>query len=189
MLTQIDYRRAVNNDFPQILALQAQNLRWNLDEAQQQQGFLSVEYNAQDLAAINQGLGIFVALDGVRVLAYAMAVSAEFANGVPLIAHMASRFPGARFQGQPVSALRYLIYGPVCIDRAARGHGLLNGLLQAISAAQSAHFDLGIAFIAQSNAHSYHAHVRKNKMTVIDQFEFDGRQFWTVAFCLADRAA
>ena len=112
MLTKIDYRRAVNNDFPQILALQAQDLRWNLDEAQQQQGFLSVEYNAQDLAAINQGLGIFVARDGVRVLAYAMAVSAEFANGVPLIAHMASRFPGARFQGQPVSALRYLYIWP-----------------------------------------------------------------------------
>ncbi len=189
MLTKIDYRRALNSDFPQILALQAQNLRWNLDEAQQQQGFLSVEYNAQDLAAINQGLGIFVALDGGRVLAYAMAETAEFASGVPLIAHMASRFDGARFQGQPVSGQRYLIYGPVCIDRAARSRGLLNGLLQTISAAQSAHFDLGIAFIAQSNVHSYHAHVRKNNMTVIDEFEFDGRQFWTVAFRLCDRVA
>ena len=102
MLTQIDYRRAVNSDFPQILALQAQNLRWNLDAAQQQQGFLSGEYNAQDLAAINHGLGIFVARDGVRVLAYAMAVSAEFANGVPLMAHMApvSRREISRSAGQ-----------------------------------------------------------------------------------------
>ena len=189
MLTKIDYRRAVDRDFAQILALQAQNLRWNLDEAQQQQGFLSVEYNAQDLAAINQGLGIFVAQEGDRVLAYAMAATAEFASGVPLIAHMASRFPGVRFQGQPLSNLRYLIYGPVCIDRAARGHGLLNGLLQAISAALNTRFDLGIAFIAQTNVHSYEAHVRKNNISVIDKFEFDGRQFWTVAFRLNDRVS
>ena len=189
MLTKIDYRRAVDSDFTQILALQAQNLRWNLDEAQQQQGFLSVEYTAQDLAAINDGLGIFVAVEGDRVLAYAMAETQEFAGGVPLIAHMLSRFPSARFEGRPVSNLRYLIYGPVCIDRAARGHGLLNGLLQALSTALSAHFDLGIAFIAQSNIHSYHAHVRKNNMAVIDEFEFDGRQFWTVAFRLNDRVA
>ena len=189
MLTEIDYRRAAVRDFPQILALQVRNLRWNLAEVQQQQGFLSVEYSTQDLAAINDGLGIYVAMEGGRLLAYAMAETKEFASGVPLIAHMSSRFSGATFQDQPVTRLRYLIYGPVCIDRAARGRGLLNGLLHSLSAALSAHFDLGIAFIAQSNIHSYHAHVRKNNMTVIDEFEFDGRRFWTVAFCLADLVA
>ncbi len=187
MLTDIKYRRAAPSDFSQILALQAQNLRWNLNDAEQQQGFLSVEYAEEDLVAINNGLGIYVAMEDDRLLAYAMAETMEFAGGVPLIAHMASRFPGATFQDQPVSSLQYFIYGPVCIDRAARGRELLKGLLQAMSAALSAHFDLGIAFIAQSNIHSYHAHVRKNDMTVIDEFEFDGRQFWTVAFRLSDR--
>lgn len=187
MLTDIKYRRAAPSDFAQILVLQAQNLRWKLDDAQQQQGFLSVEYAEEDLAAINDGLGIYVAMEGDRLLAYAMAESKEFAGGVPLIAHMASRFSGATFEDQPVSSLRYFIYGPVCIDRAARGRGLLKGLLQVMSAALSAHFELGIAFIAQSNIHSYHAHVGSNDMTVIDEFEFDGRRFWTVAFRLSDR--
>ena len=187
MLTDIHYRRAANIDFPQILALQAQNLRWNLDEVRQQQGFLSVEYGEDDLAAINDGLGIYVAVEGDRLLAYAMAETEEFAGGVPLIAHMASRFPSAILQNQPVTNLRYFIYGPVCIDRAARGRGLLNGLLQAMSAALTVRFDVGIAFIAQSNIHSYHAHVRKNDMSVIDEFEFDGRRFWTIAFGLANR--
>ncbi len=184
MLTDIHYRRAANSDFPQILALQAQNLRWNLDEERQQQGFLSVEYGEDDLAAINNGLGIYVALEGERLLAYAMAETREFAGQVPLIAHMASRFPDAAFRDRGVTQLRHFIYGPVCIDRAARGRGLLNGLLQAMSSALSAHFDIGIAFIAQSNIHSYHAHVRKNGMAVIDEFEFDSRRFWTVAFAL-----
>jgi hypothetical protein len=187
VLTDIHYRRAANIDFPQILALQVQNLRWNLDEERQQQGFLSVEYAADHLTAINNGLGIYVALEGDRLLAYAMAETKEFAGQVPLIAHMASRFPATAFHDRPVIQLRYFIYGPVCIDRSARGRGLLNGLLQALSSALSAHFDIGVAFIAQSNIHSYHAHVRKNGMAVIDEFEFDGRQFWTVAFALNER--
>ncbi len=187
VLTDTIYRRAAPTDFPRILALQAQNLRWNLDESQQQQGYLSVEYRAEDLAAINDGLGIYVALEGNRLIAYAMAETKEFACGVPLIACMASRFPCLTFQDQPLTSLRYFIYGPVCIDRDARGSGLLNGLLTAISFALSARFDLGIAFIAHGNIHSYHAHIRKNNMTVVDEFEFDGRDFWTVAFRLADR--
>ena len=145
-----------------------------------------MEYGAGDLAAINDGLGIYVAIQGDRLLAYAMAETNEFAAAVPIIAHMASRFADIAFQNRPLTEQRYFIYGPVCIDRAARGGGLLNGLLRAMSAALSAQFDLGIAFIAQSNVHSHHAHVRKNNMTVIDEFEFDGRRFWTVAFRLLD---
>ena len=99
---------------------------------------------------------------------------------------MASRFPDMALPGRALIEQRFLIYGPVCIDRAARGGGLLNGLLRVMSAALSAHFDMGIAFIAQSNVHSYHTHIRKNNMSVIDEFEFDGRRFWTVAFRLLE---
>lgn len=187
MSHNIEYRRACTADFPQILVLQAKNLRWNLDELAQQQGFLSVEYGEKDLAAINAGPGIYIATQADRLLAYAMAETNEFAAAVPIIARMASRFPNVTFHDRPLSEQRYFIYGPVCIDRAARGGGLLNGLLTAMSAELSAHFDLGIAFIAQSNVHSYHAHVRKNNMNVIDEFEFDGRRFWTIAFRLSDR--
>ena len=189
MSNSIEYRQAVASDFPSVLALQSKNLRWNLDEHHQQQGFLSVEYRDDDLAAINNELGIVVAVENHRLLAYAMAETNEFAAQVPLIAHMASRFPGAALDGQAIPAFRTFIYGPVCIDRNARGCSVLSGLLHAMSGALSAHFDIGIAFISQINVHSYRAHVRKNKMIVIDEFEFDGRKFWTVAFRLADHAA
>jgi hypothetical protein len=186
MSNSIQYGRAAAQDFPSIVALQSKNLRWNLDENQQQQGFLSVEYREPDLAAINDGLGIYVAVENEKLLAYAMAETNAFAAQVPLIAHMASRFQGASLDGKSISAFRYFIYGPVCIDRNARGRGLLSGLLHAMSSALSAQFDIGIAFISQVNIHSYHAHVRKNNMVVIDEFEFDGRTFWTVAFRLPD---
>jgi hypothetical protein len=185
----IQYRQARASDFPSIIALQSKNLRWHLDEFQQQQGFLSVEYREQDLTAINDGLGIYVAVENEKLLAYAMAETNAFAAQVPLIAHMASRFPNLKLDERPLESFRYFIYGPVCIDRNARGRGLLSGLLQAMSGALSAQFDIGIAFISQVNIHSYHAHVRKNNMVVIDEFEFDARKFWTVAFRLLDHLA
>jgi hypothetical protein len=189
MSNSIQYRQARASDFPSIIALQSQNLRWNLDEFQQQQGFLSVEYREQDLTAINDGLGVYVAVENEKLLAYAMAETNAFAAQVPLIAHMASRFPNLKLDERPLESFRYFIYGPVCIDRNARGRGLLSGLLQAMSSALSAEFDVGIAFISQINVHSYHAHVRKNRMIPIDEFEFDNCKFWTVAFRLTDHVS
>ncbi len=186
MSNSIQYRQADPADFADILSLQSKNLRQNLDEVQQRQGFLSVEYREPDLVAINASLGIFVAMEQEKLLAYAMAETNAFAAQIPLIAHMVSRFPNLALDERPLESFRYFIYGPVCIDRDARGRGLLSGLLQSMSGALSAQFDIGIAFISQVNIHSYHAHVRKNNMVVIDEFEFDGRKFWTVAFRLPD---
>ena len=178
------YRRATDADVLAILDLQRQNLRWNLSEADQQQGFLSVEYAERDLAAIHADLGIYVAVEGAQLHAYAVAQTADAAQSVPLLAHMMSRFTDVKFVTESVTDLSYFIYGPVCITRTQRGRGILGGLLRAKSKQLAPRFDLGIAFIAQINLHSYQAHVRKNNLAVIDEFEFNEQRFWTVAFSL-----
>ena len=184
MSGSLQYRCATDADFLAILDLQRQNLRWNLSEADQQQGFLSVEYAERDLAAINADLGIYVAVEGAQLHAYAVAQTADAAQSVPLLAQMMSSFTDAKFVTEPVADLSYFIYGPVCIARTQRGRGILGGLLRAMSKQLASRFDLGIAFIAQSNLHSYQAHVRKNNLAVIDEFEFNEQRFWTVAFSL-----
>jgi GNAT superfamily N-acetyltransferase len=180
----IIYRQALERDFDAILSIQRQNLFGNLADGERAQGFLSVEYRADQLEEINRGLGIFVALDADRVLGYAIAETPQFAQQVPLLAHMIGRFPALAFDGRPLPALRNLIYGPVCVDRAARGRGILGGLLGEMSRTLADRYDAGIAFISQVNPHSYHAHVDKLGMRVIDEFDFDTRRFWTVAFSL-----
>ncbi len=35
------------------------------------------------------------------------------------------------------------------------------------------------------NPHSYHAHIKKLGMTVIDEFEFNGRPYYGLAFDMA----
>jgi hypothetical protein len=101
---------------------------------------------------------------------------------------MIGRFPDLAFNAKPLPQQRNLIYGPVCVARQARGRGVLGGLLSALSGALIDRYETGIAFISQTNPHSYYAHVTKLGMQVIDEFEFDQRRFWTVAFALANLA-
>jgi hypothetical protein len=178
------YRQAHERDFGAILRIQRQNLSWNLGDDERAHGFLSVEYRAEQLDAINRGLGIFVAHEAARLMGYAVAETPQFALQVPLLAHMIGRFPALAFGGQPLPALRNLIYGPVCVDSAARGRGILGGLLGEMSRTLGPRYDAGVGFISQANPHSYYVHVDKLGMSVIDEFEFDTRRFWTVAFSL-----
>ena len=42
-----------------------------------------------------------------------------------------------------------------------------------------------MTFINRLNPHSYHAHTKKLGMTVIDEFEFNGRPYYGLAFDMA----
>lgn len=45
-----------------------------------------------------------------------------------------------------------------------------------------AHYDVGIAFVSLSNPRSLQAHTAKLGMRVIDEFEFGGERYNTLAF-------
>ncbi len=46
----------------------------------------------------------------------------------------------------------------------------------------STRFTTGITFINTANRRSYEAHTRKLKMTVIDRFEFNYNNYYSLAF-------
>ena len=48
--------------------------------------------------------------------------------------------------------------------------------------ALSADYDFGIAFVSQQNPRSLQAHTAKLGMKVIDEFDFGGGRYWTIAF-------
>ena len=124
----IQYRKAAPPDFEGILRLQHQNLLTTLQGEDLSQGFLSIEFTREQLHKINSELGIFVALQNKEVIGYLMAESIEFAVGSPLIAHLLKRLKDSLFEDIPLSSCSLFIYGPVCIDRQSRGHGILEGL-------------------------------------------------------------
>jgi len=178
---QIHYRKATPADFEGILLLQHQNLLTTLKGEDLSQGFLSMEFTREQLHKVNSELGISVAVQGKVVIGYLMAETAEFAVGSPLISTMLKRLKDNVFDGVTLSCC-FFVYGPVCIHRQHRGQGILEGLFMVMKETLKAHYDVGIAFVSQSNPRSFQAHTTKLGMRVIDEFEFGSERYHTLAF-------
>lgn len=69
-------------------------------------------------------------------------------------------------------------YGPVCIDTAVRGKGVLEGLFAYALEKMSLRFDILVTFINKVNPRSYVAHTRKLGLTVLDEFEFNNNHYY-----------
>jgi predicted N-acetyltransferase YhbS len=178
----IQCRKATPVDFEGILRLQQQNLLSTLRGEDLSQGFLTIELTREQLHKINSELGIFVAIQGEKVIGYLMAESLEFAVGSPLIAHLLNRLKEIVFNDVPLSSRRMFVYGPVCIDREHRGRRVLEELFKVMLQAVREHYDVGVAFVSVLNPRSFHAHTNKIGMVMIDEFEFNGQKYWTLVF-------
>jgi hypothetical protein len=179
----IQYRKATSADFEGILRFQHQNLLTTLEREDLSQGFLSMEFTREQLHKINNELGIFVAVQDKPVIGYLMAQTAEFAIGSPLIAQMLKRLKNIVIDDITLSCC-YFVYGPVCIDRQSRGQGILEGLFGIMKDTLSADYDVGIAFVSLRNPRSLQAHTAKLGMKVVDEFEFGGERYHTLAFSM-----
>lgn len=178
----IQYRKATPADFEGILHLQHHNLVTNLQGEDLSQGFLSMEFTREQLHKVNSELGIFVALHGKEVIGYLMAESIEFAMGSPLLAYLLKRLKKIPSADAPMAMF---VYGPVCVDKSHRGTGVLDGMFNLMLKTLKGQYDVGIAFVSSQNARSFKAHKEKLGMQVVDEFEFNGQQFWTLMFRVA----
>jgi len=106
----------------------------------------------------------------------------DFALQSPLITTMVRRYPDLLYQSLPLSGYRTFVYGPVCINRQSRGQGVLEGLFNAMLQTLKGRYDVGVAFVSELNPRSLHAHQNKLGMKIIDEFEFNGRKYWTLVF-------
>jgi predicted N-acetyltransferase YhbS len=184
-MSLIEYRRARQDDYPAILALQSANFIENLAEAERKDGFLSAQFTAEQTARIAEDLGTMVAVAGGRVSGFLCAFRKEFVTGSPVIASMLASFDRLSFQGQPLSSFNSYIYGPVCIDRDYRRRGLLRGLYEAQKSDLAGQFEIGVAFVSRSNPHSLSAHVAGLGMIEAGDFEVKGSTYATLAFRVA----
>jgi hypothetical protein len=183
----IQYRKAIPADFEGILRLQHQNLLTTLRGEDLSQGFLTIELTREQLHKINSELGIFVALQDKKVIGYLMAESLEFAVGYPLIAHLFSRLTEFKYDGVILSSRKLFVYGPVCIDREHRGRRILEELFKVMLRALQGEYDVGVAFVSALNPRSFNAHTNKLGMRMIDEFEFIGQKYWTIAFAVESK--
>jgi hypothetical protein len=124
----ITFRRAQAGDYPDMLALQAENFIGNLGPGQARDGFLSIEYTTTQFDEINQDLGISVAVRNGRVVGYLCACTVTYGSRFPILAEMIRNLQERTLDAVPISGETTFIYGPVCISRSMRGSGVLGGL-------------------------------------------------------------
>ena len=161
--------------------------RYQIDsiaEADRKDGFVTTPFTREELAGlIEQERGLFVARDGERVLAYVMAASWDFWSPWPLFAFMIGELPGLTYQGYRLSRENSYQYGPVCIDKAARGSGLLERIFAFARGSMAERFPVLVTFVNKVNGRSYAAHTRKLGLDVIHEFGFNNNHYYEMA-CL-----
>jgi hypothetical protein len=176
------FRRFNSDDLPKILGIQETNLVFNMSEDDKADGFLSVEFSPQQFVEMDAEIPIVVADLGSGLGGYLCASTVLQSRKVPILAHMIGLFPGTPYRGQPLEQYRSFIYGPVCIDRPSRGHGIIEGLYTELLKQVAGKFDIGILFISQANPRSLHAHTAKLGMKKVTDFTFNGNDFYLLAF-------
>lgn len=187
MAEAAQYRRAVAADYAQILQLQSANYIANLTGEERKSGFLSAQFTLEQTAEIAEDLGTMVAVLDQRVIGFLCAFRNEFPSGSPVIAEMLLNYPVFRFEDRPLGSFTSYIYGPVCIARECRGRGLLRGLYEAQKKDLAGRFEIGVAFVSRSNAHSLRAHVNGLGMMEVGDFEVGANRYVALAFRVPPR--
>jgi GNAT superfamily N-acetyltransferase len=175
-------RIATELDIEGILNLQAQNLYTNLSSDELADGFVTTPFTPELIRSLLAQDGAFIAESEGRIVGYILAGGWEFYSQWEIFRLMVDRLPELSFQGKKIAVDRSFQYGPVCVDRAFRGSGILSQLFETMQSNFAPRFPIGVTFINKLNHRSLAAHHRKLNFEIIDEFEFNNGHFHTLAF-------
>ncbi len=149
-------------------------------------GFVTTPFTKEQMAdLINKENGLFIAKKDDVVVAYVMAASWNFWSVWPMFAFMINALPNLEYRGKKLSIENSYQYGPICIDKSVRGSGLLEEIFKFAKNKMSKKFPILVTFVNKTNERSYQAHKRKLGLDVIQEFEFNGNNYYEMA-CLTN---
>ncbi len=175
-------RKGSLSDIPGVLALQEKNLFANLSEEERKAGFVTTPFTIPQLETIITAKGLFVAEDKDEIIAYIFAGTWEYFFQWAIFPFMASRLPELSFNGQSITTNNSFQYGPVCIALEYRGQGLFQKLFEEMRSTWLSDYSISITFINQVNDRSTKAHTQKLGWEIIDEFDFNGGQYFGLAY-------
>lgn len=179
----MQFRRATEPDAPALAKLFAANHRDALTEQQRaEQGFVQGDFDAAALRAMAAAGNLLIADDdgraaGLLALAPPEAVPAP----PPPLQALFDAQDSLQWQGRPLSATRWLSYGPVVVDPAYRGQGVARGLFTLAVETATGRAEAIVAFIETSNQQSRRVHVDGFGMQPLGEVTATGRAYTVVA--------
>jgi hypothetical protein len=178
-------RTATESDFTGILDLQARNLYANLAVTELPGGFVTTPFSGDLLRLLLRQDGVFVAANEQQIIGYILAGDWGFFSQWDIFKVMIDRLPQLKFQNREITIDNSFQYGPICIDRSIRGSQVFPELFDLMRSSFTPKFSIGVTFINKLNERSFAAHTRKLNLDIIDEFEFNGNSFYTLAFLTA----
>ena len=177
------YRNATIDDIAQIEELQKKYHVSFISEEDKKSGFVTTLFTREQLTElIEKENGISLAFDGDKVVAYAMAGSWEFWSKWPLFQYMIADLENVTYLGRQLTTENSYQYGPVCIDMAYRGQGVLQSLFAHSARQMGRRYPILITFINHLNPRSYTAHTKKVGLDVIKDFSFNGNNYYELGY-------
>ena len=173
---------ATPQDIEAVLHLHAKYHIETISEVDKKDGFVTTPFDKEILAELIAQNGLFIAKEGEAVLAYVMAASWQFCSRWPIFEKMIESLPGLQYANQTLSVDNSYQYGPICVDKSLRGTAVLKDIFEFARVEMAKRYPILVTFVNQINPRSYAAHTRKLGLDVIGEFEFNGNQYWELAY-------
>lgn len=175
----MQYRHATIKDIPDIFKLQQKYHVNTISPEDKPDGFVTTLFSEEQFKElIEKEDGITLAVDGERIVGYAMAASWEYWSAWPLFQHMIGDLPKTEYKGETMSVENSYQYGPIAVEKAYRGKGVFEALFDYSLASMAERYPYMLTFINQINPRSYAAHTRKAGCDVIKTFDFNNNHYW-----------
>lgn len=182
------YRNATLSDIPAINELQKKYHVLTISDEDKPDGFVTTLFTDEQFKElIEKENGLAIALDGDKVVGYAMAASWEYWSAWPLFEYMIKDLPSTKYLGHVLSTENSYQYGPICIHKAYRGSEVLPNLFEFSRSQMEKKYPIMITFINQINPRSYKAHTEKLGLEVIKSFEFNNNQYYELGYDMSKK--
>ncbi len=176
------FRKATITDTKAVILLQSKYLITNIPENKRQNGFVTTPFTISQIQNIIALEGLFVAEKNTVIVAYTFAGSWDYFSQWAIFPFMVSRLNELNFRTEKITPSNSFQYGPICIDEDYRGSELFPRLFETMRIELNKRYPIGVTFINKINKRSFEAHTKKLKMDIIDEFEFNGNNYFGLAF-------
>ena len=176
-------KQATKQDIEAIMQLQEKYHVSNLTEAEKQtKGFVTMKVTHEQFMHLTSKGGVFIAVaDSGELTAYALTSDWAYYSQWSIIQEMESHLTDFSLQNTAITTKNSFQYGPVCIDEAFRGQGILGQLFETIQGVYAPNYAFAITFINKQNVRSMRAHARQTPLSIVGEFDFNGNQYAALA--------
>ena len=175
-------------DIDAILKLHSKYQINTIKEEDKKDGFVTTAFSKEELEnIITKEQGIFIAIKNEKVMGYVMSASWYYWEKWDMFAFMVKHLSNLQYDGVTITKDNSYQYGPVCIDKSVRGTGVLEQLFNFALESFSKKYPILVTFVNKINPRSYEAHKRKLKLDTIDEFSFNGNQYYEMAYDTKNR--